>query len=166
MALPPRINQAGRAGALAGRAGALAVALVAGAEGLRTAAYRDPIGIPTICFGETRGVHMGDTATPEQCRDMLGARLVEFSSAVDRCLVARVPDESYAAFLSFAYNVGTGSFCGSTLVNKANAGDVAGACNELPKWDKARGVRLPGLTKRRADERDLCLSGVSKMATY
>lgn len=145
------------------KAGALAIAasLVAGAEGLRTAAYEDPVGVPTICFGETRGVKMGDSATVEQCRAMLAGRLVEFSTGVDRCMTRRVPDESYAAFLSFAYNVGTGSFCGSTLVRKANAGDLVGACNELPRWDRAKGIRLPGLTKRRQDERALCLKGAT-----
>lgn len=140
------------------------VALVGGFEGLRTAAYRDPVGIPTICFGETRGVSMGDTATVTECKTMLGNRLIEFSAGVDRCLTRPVPDQPYMAFVSFAYNVGLGAFCGSTLVRKANAGDLKGACNQLLAWDKARVagvlVPLPGLTKRRRDERALCLTGV------
>lgn len=140
---------------------AVAVALVAGFEGLRTVAYLDPINVPTLCFGETRGVKLGDVATAEECRAMLGNRLAEFSAGVDRCLTRPVPDPSYVAFLSFAYNVGTGAFCGSTLLRKANAGDLRGACDELLRWDRARGVRLPGLTKRRQEERALCLQGVS-----
>lgn len=135
------------------------VLLVGGFEGLRTVAYRDPVGIPTICFGETRGVKMGDKATAEQCRVMLGDRLIEFSSGVDRCLTGYVPDKVYMAFVSFAYNVGTGAFCGSTLVRKANAGDLVGACNELPKWVRAKGIVLPGLVNRRAAEQKLCLEG-------
>lgn len=156
MPIPPIKIPGGR------KASALAIAatLVAGAEGLRQAAYLDPVGIPTICFGETRGVKMGDTATTEQCRAMLSGRLVEFSAGIDRCLTARVPDQSYAAFLSFAYNVGTGAFCGSTLARKANAGDLSGACDELLRWDKAKGIKLPGLTKRRQDERALCRQGL------
>lgn len=162
MPMPPiRIPGGRKAGALA-----IAATIVAGAEGLRQTAYLDPVGIPTICFGETRGVKIGDTATVEQCRAMLAGRLVEFSASVDRCLTARVPDESYAAFLSFAYNAGTGNFCRSTLVRKANAGDLAGACGELLKWDKARGeggkiIVLPGLTTRRHNEWSLCLKGAS-----
>ena len=46
---------------------ALAIAIAAPAEGLRQVAYRDPVGITTICFGSTKGVKMGDTATFEQC---------------------------------------------------------------------------------------------------
>ncbi|BAE50329.1 lysozyme [Paramagnetospirillum magneticum] len=140
--------------------GMVATALISGAEGLRTQAYKDPVGIPTICFGETRGVKIGDTATREQCRAMLDGRLVEISAAIDRCLVTAVPDMSYAALLSLAYNIGSGAFCASTLVKKANAGDVAGACEEILRWDKAGGVALPGLTRRRGDEHDLCRQGL------
>lgn len=136
------------------------IALVGSFEGLRTYAYRDPVGIPTICFGETRGVEMGDKATVDECKTMLGNRLVEFSAGVDKCLKVYVPDQPYTAFVSFSYNVGNGAFCSSTLARKANAGDLVGACNELPKWVKAKGITLPGLVKRRADERALCLSGV------
>ena len=57
---------------------AATVALVGGFEGLRNYAYRDPIGIPTLCFGETRGVKMGDFKTTAECKDMLADRLVEF----------------------------------------------------------------------------------------
>jgi lysozyme len=141
---------------------AACVALVGGFEGLRTYAYRDPVGIPTICFGETRGVQMGDTATVAECKAMLADRLVEFETGMRKCLAApdRVPDPSYTAFLSFTYNVGTGAFCKSTLRRKVDAGDLRGGCDELLKWDKAAGIRLPGLTKRRQAERILCLKGV------
>lgn len=142
------------------RAALIASGLIAGAEGLRQVAYLDPVGIPTICFGETRGVKIGDKATKAQCQDMLAGRLVEFSAEVDKCLIAAVPDESYAAFLSLAYNTGTANFCRSTLVKKANAGDLLGACNEILKWNKAQGLVLPGLTRRREAERKLCLEGV------
>lgn len=140
---------------------ALAVSLVAGFEGLRTVAYLDPVGIPTVCFGETKGVSLGDKYTVEQCKAMLGDRLVEFEAGMTKCIAnpARVPDKSYVAFLSFTYNVGVGAFCKSTLVKKLNAGDLIGACNELPKWVKAGGITLPGLVKRREAERQLCLEG-------
>lgn len=138
---------------------AVLVAFVAGWEGLRTSAYLDVVSVPTICFGETRGVKMGDTATVAQCKEMLGDGLIEFAAGVDRCLTYRVPDKSYAAFVSLAYNIGTGAFCRSTLVRKANAGDIVGACNELPKWNRAGGKVVRGLSNRRAAERELCLEG-------
>lgn len=145
------------------RGGALLVAaigLIGGYEGLRTVAYKDVVGVPTICFGETRGVKMGDTATVEQCKEMLGDGITDFAARLDKCLTAKVPDKPYMTFLSLAYNVGTGAVCKSTLVKKANAGDVRGACNELPKWNRAGGRVIPGLTKRRLDEQRICLEGV------
>lgn len=147
----------------AGIAG-LAFSLVAGFEGVRTVAYYDPPNIPTICYGETRGVKMGDTATLEQCKAMLNASLDGFSTAIDKCLPPKLPEPSYVAFLSAAYNIGAPALCGSSMARRANAGDLKGACEALLMWDKATiaGVRvaLPGLTKRRKAERDLCMEGV------
>lgn len=138
----------------------ICVACVATAEGLRTVAYRDPVGIPTICFGETRGVSLGDTATVDECKDMLGSRVEEFGAAVDKCVTHPLPQARKAAYVSFTYNVGVSAFCGSTLVRKENAGDAVGACNELPRWNKAKGIPLPGLTVRREKERVLCMTGL------
>jgi lysozyme len=148
------------------KGGALAasvVALVSGFEGLRTYAYRDPVGIPTICFGETRGVRMGDHKTPAECKDMLIARLAEFETGMRKCLASpdTIPDNAYAAFLSFTYNAGPGNFCKSSVASRANAGNLRGACDALLMWDKSRGIRLPGLTRRRQEERALCLRGLS-----
>ena len=140
---------------------AIAIAMVGSFEGLRLAAYADPVGIPTICFGETKGVRLGQRATLDQCNAMLASSLQTASHAVDDCIRAPLPDDRRAALVSFAYNVGRDAMCGSTMARKLNAGDVAGACNELLRWDKAKGIRLPGLTRRRAAERDLCLQGAA-----
>lgn len=140
---------------------AVLVTLVGGFEGLRLTAYRDPVGIPTICFGETKDVKMGQKHTRAECEAMLVDSLIEHEKGMLKCLTVKVHDDTYAAFLSFTYNVGVGAFCKSTLAKKANAGDIRGACNELLKWDKAKGVRLPGLTKRRHQERALCLKGAA-----
>lgn len=151
-----------KAGAGITVAGSLAIGLIGGFEGLRTKAYRDVVGVPTACFGETRGVKMGDGYTVDQCKAMLGDALVEFETGMRRCMVApdAVPDKPYVAFLSFTYNVGVGAYCKSTLARRVNTGDIRGACNELPKWNRAGGRVIKGLTTRRAEERKLCLEGV------
>lgn len=140
---------------------AICVSCVSGAEGLRQYAYRDPVGIPTICFGETRGIKMGDKATVEQCKDMLNVRIEEFGVGVDKCVKVPLPPERKAATVSFAYNVGVKKFCESTMARKLNAGDILGACNEFSRWTYAHGIPLPGLVKRRAEERRLCMIGLS-----
>jgi lysozyme len=141
---------------------AVVVGITGSWEGLKTAAYYDPVGIPTICYGETRGVEMGDTATVAECKAMLAGRLIEFATGLDNCLTAEdtIPDLTYGAFVSWTYNVGLGAACKSTLVKKANAGDLVGACNELPKWNRAGGIVWLGLVKRREDEQRMCLEGV------
>jgi lysozyme len=144
-------------------AGSLAVGLIGGFEGMRTRAYIPiPGDVPTVCFGETRGVKMGDTHTPAECKAMLGTALVEFETNMRRCLVApdRIPDKPYVAFLSVSYNIGSRAFCASTIARKANVGDIRGACDALLAWNKAGGRVVQGLVNRRAAERKLCLEGV------
>lgn len=141
---------------------AIALTAIAGFEGIRTVAYRDPVGIPTICFGHTAGVQIGDTATPEQCRDLLTDEVVEFGFEISNLVKIPLSHEEQAAYTSFAYNVGIGAFSQSTLLRKLNSGDRLGACNELSRWIYSRGRVLPGLKNRRAEERELCLQGATR----
>lgn len=159
----PRMSKTSK-GILAGTGAALtlAIGLVAPWEGLELKAYRDIVGVWTICYGETNGVTPGQTATKAQCDTMLARQLGEYEARLDRCLTATVPTKAKVAFVSWAYNVGTGAACSSTLVRKANAGDITGACNELPKWNRAGEQVVRGLTNRREAERQLCLEGVKE----
>lgn len=139
---------------------ALAVGTVMPWEGRELRAYQDIVGVWTICDGETKGVRKGQTATPAECDSMLARNLVLYEQGLDRCLIYPIPGTAKVAFLSWTYNVGVGAACGSTLVRKANAGDVRGACDELSKWNKAGGKVVRGLSNRRAAERQLCLRDV------
>lgn len=139
---------------------AVCCALVGGFEGLRQVAYLDPVGIPTACFGETKGIKLGMRFTRQECEGMLIESLIAHERGMMACTKVDLPDDRYVALLSFTYNVGVGNYCGSTLVKKLNAGDVRGACDQLMRWTRAKGIELPGLVKRRAAERELCLKGV------
>lgn len=141
------------------------IAVTGAFEGLRTVAYLDGGGVPTICWGETQGVELGDKATPQECDDILAKRLVEFSAGLDECLNAKFPDESYKWIVSWSYNVGIGAACKSTLVRKANAGDLVGACNQLPRWNVDNGKVIKGLVNRRAIEKKGCLAGLDPQLT-
>lgn len=140
---------------------AIAVTCVSGFEGLRQYAYNDPVGIPTICFGETKGVQLGQYATVDECKGMLADSLEIANKSVDECVWVPLSDYRRAALVSFTYNAGGRNFCRSTLVKKLNAGDTVGACNELRKWTYAKGIQLPGLVKRREAEREMCLRGLT-----
>ncbi|KAF1005460.1 MAG: Lysozyme RrrD [Luteibacter sp.] len=137
----------------------IAAGLVAKFEGTRYTAYPDPAtkGAPwTICEGHTRGVKQGDTATRAQCDDYLRQDLAEANDAIDRCITAPLSVNQRAALISAVVNAGPPLVCGSTLQRKANAGDLAGMCAELSRWTWAAGRQLPGLVRRRAEERVLC----------
>ena len=149
---------------LVGGVMAAAVALVGAWEGLRTVAYPDRLAnnLPTVCYGWTIGVKLGDEYTKEECDTMLGNGLVEFERGMRKCLTTpdAIPDKTYVAFLSGSYNIGVGAFCGSSMARLANAGDLVGACEALTRWNKAGGKVVQGLVNRRAAERELCLAGV------
>lgn len=147
-------------GAVAGVV-ALAVAQIMPFEGLRLSTYLDATGTPTVCYGETLNVKPNQHFTAEQCKEMLIKRVGEdFYAKMLPLVHVPVPDISMAAFVSFTYNVGLGNFKTSTLLKKLNAGDLRGACNELPKWNKSKGKVLKGLIDRRAKEQAMCLQGV------
>lgn len=151
---------------IAGGAAAIALSislLIQPSEGLRTTAYLDTVAKPpvwTVCYGETKGVKKGDKYTVDQCKDMLFARVTEdFDKPLSQCFKDwyAKPDYWRAAVISWAYNVGTGAACKSTLRKKADAGDLKSACRELLKWDKAGGKTIKGLTNRRKTELEVCL---------
>jgi len=130
-------------------------------EGYREAAYRPvPGDVPTIGFGTTAGVQMGDRIEPVQALVRKLADVQQFEGALKRCVRVPLHQHEYDAFLSLAYNIGSGAFCSSTLVRKLNAGDYAGACAEILRWDRFQGQPLRGLTLRRQAEHRQCL-GVS-----
>lgn len=138
-------------------ASTIALSTIALNEGFRGKAYRDPVGIPTIGYGETKGVRMGDTITQKEALERLRTSADEHGKGMGRCIHVPISQGEYDAYIDFTYNVGVGAFCRSTLAKKLNAGDYEGACKELLKWDKAGGKVLPGLTKRRQEEYKRCL---------
>ncbi len=138
---------------------ALAASLLVGFEGVRTVAYRDPVGIPTVCMGETRGVKLGDTYTLAQCKEMAAGRVAEFADGVEKALTRPVSDKTFAAFVSFSYNLGIGVFQ-KKIAPLYNEGRQMSACTKMQEYVYARGVRLPGLVTRRREEVKLCLEGL------
>jgi lysozyme len=127
-------------------------------EGYRGEAYEPVKGdVPTIGFGTTEGVEMGDRITPERALVRLLKDANKFEKAVKRCAPVPMYQYEFDAYVSLTYNIGEGAFCKSTLVKRLNAQDYKGACQEILKWDKFKGKLLLGLTKRRQEEYQKCL---------
>lgn len=144
-------------GAVAGGAMAIAAVLIPSLEGVEYKPYRDVVGVLTVCYGHTGAdIIPGKTYTEAECKAMLNKDLVPFVRSVERSV--KVPTSEYqkAALISFSYNVGVKAFESSTLLKKLNAGDSAGACDEMRRWNRAGGKVWKGLINRREIEREIC----------
>jgi len=128
-------------------------------EGYRGEAYVPvPGDVPTIGFGTTQDVQPGETTDPVRAL----IRLDEHVDRAQRDMRACIGDvalyqHEWDAYVSLAYNIGTGAFCGSTLVRKLKSGDYAGACAEIKRWVYFQGRVLPGLVNRREAEYRMCM---------
>ena len=129
-------------------------------EGCKLAAYKCPAGIWTIGWGATSvngaPVREGDTISQALADELLRAEILRIAAELHQIIpsVAKWGGNQQAALISWAYNVGLGAVKDSTLRRRINAGESAQVAipQELPKWDKANGAPLAGLTRRRAAE--------------
>lgn len=115
-----------------------------------------PGDVPTLGFGTTEGVRMGDTITPPKAVQRALQDVAKYEGAIKKCVTVPLHQREYDAYTSLAYNIGPSAFCGSTLVRKLNAGDYVAACLEILRWDKFKGQSLRGLTLRRQQEYARC----------
>lgn len=143
-----------------------AVPFVGEWEGLRLEAYRDLVGIWTVCYGETKGVKPGDTYTKAECDAMFSLELVDYRNRLhpafsEETKAKRLHVKRDVAFAGLAYNVGVAGTRKSTAVRRLNEGDVAGACEAITLWNKAGGRVVRGLVRRRSHEYTLCLDGIA-----
>lgn len=131
-------------------------------EGLYLKAYKDPVGVWTIGYGHTGVKHRdgsvksGLTITKQQAEKMLETDLsTKYSPDVNKLVKVPLLQREFDALVSFHFN--TGALGRSTLLKKLNAGDKSGAAKEFPRWNKAGGKVLRGLTRRRSAEKALFL---------
>ena len=135
-------------------------ALTRASEGLRLAAYSDGAGVPTLGYGHTAGVRLGDTCSEAEAEAWLGADLEVAAAAVSRLVTGTLAQGEFDALCDFCFNLGAGALGGSTLLRRLNAGDRAGAGLEFARWvHDGLGRVEPGLVVRRARERQLFESG-------
>ena len=134
-------------------------------EGLRLKAYKDAVGIWTIGYGHTSdayfNVEKGMEITNAKANDLLRHDVEEAEAGIDNMLKEPLPNGNmYGAVVSLVFNIGLGAFRNSTLLKKLNKKDYNGAASEFSKWVKAGGKTLPGLVRRRAEEKALFMTPV------
>ena len=133
-------------------------------EGFRDEAYLPTENdVPTIGYGTTQGVNLGDTITEEQAEQLLARDLEEAASAVDDLVRVPLTSSQRAAVTSLVYNVGRSAFARSKALRELNRGNLDGFLDEAFDEDKGftrqAGNKLRGLVNRRMAERDLFLYG-------
>ena len=133
--------------------GSAGEALIKSFEQCRLEAYMPtPHDVPTIGWGKTRGVAMGDTCTQEQADAWFLEDVAWAEECVNKAVTALLSQQEFDACVSLCFNIGCTAFGKSTLVKLLNAGDYDGASDQFRRWDKQDGQVLAGLTKRRAAE--------------
>lgn len=139
----------------------LAVTTIAAWEGKRNEPYRDPVGILTVCYGET-AAEMRRYSDAE-CLEMLESRAAGFMEGVRarNPAIAGFPKQ-WAAHTSFSYNVGLQAYRRSSVARLFEEGRQAEACRFMGRYVYAGGRRLKGLVNRRAAETALCLEDAER----
>jgi lysozyme len=128
------------------------------AEGYRDNAYIPVAGdVPTIGFGTTQNVRMGDKITVPQALNRALDDVQKFEGAMKRCVKVPLHQYEYDAYLSLTYNIGEGAFCRSTLVRLLNEQRYDEACKQILRWNNFQGRPLRGLTIRREKEYAMCI---------
>lgn len=144
------------------------LALITEFEGFSATLYNDPGPGKHATIGFGHKVHDGpiDGSEPEEFKrgitrerglELLREDAVRFVAAVRKFVTVPLNQNEFDALVSFTYNVGPGKLRDSSLRTKLNAGDRAGAADELLRYTKSKGVELPGLVRRRKAERALFL---------
>lgn len=138
--------------------------LIKSYEGFSAKPYKCPAGVATIGYGSTfyeDGTKVKMTDAPiNEARGLalLASVVTDFSKQVNKLIKVEVNQNQYDALVDFAYNVGVANLGSSTLLKKLNSKLYTEAAEQFPRWNKANGVVLSGLTKRRNSEKELFLS--------
>lgn len=133
--------------------GGKGLALTEQFEGCRINAYQDQVGVWTIGYGHTGPeVVAGLTITEAQAEAYLAADVQDAVHCVNRLVTVELSQEEFDALVDFVFNLGQGAFAGSTLLRELNTGSFAAAAAQFDKWDRAGGVVVAGLLRRRQAE--------------
>jgi lysozyme len=136
-------------------------------EGLRLNSYLCPAKVPTIGYGNTfyedgTKVKLGQSITLERANELFNNIVeISFCRKIRGLIISEINNNQFSALVSLAYNVGIGNFKKSTLLKKVNINpNDPTIAREFLKWNKAGGIVLLGLTRRRISESNLYFKSI------
>ncbi len=121
-------------------------------EGCELEAYKDAVGVPTIAYGRTKNVNMGDTCTQEQAEEWLQEEMNEYEGYINDQVNVVLEQNQFDALVSWVYNLGPSNLSSSTMLKVLNEGKYNDVPAQIKRWNKAGGKVLEGLTRRREAE--------------
>ena len=121
-------------------------------EGCKLEAYRCAADVPTIAWGRTKDVKMGDTCNQEQADKWLEEEIVEYEDHVHKAVEMPLSQHQFDALVSWTYNLGPSNLNSSTMLKVLNQGDYEDVPAQIKRWNKASGVVKEGLIRRREAE--------------
>jgi lysozyme len=125
-------------------------------EGCRLTAYQDQVGVWTVGYGHTGpDVTPGLNITQQQAEELLAKDVSSACTCVNNLVAMELTQSEFDALVDFVFNLGTGAFSRSTLLRDLNAGDMAAAASQFELWDKAGGMVVAGLLRRRQAEPEM-----------
>lgn len=136
------------------------LALIADLEGCRLRPYQCSAGVWTSGIGHTAGVVPVRDITEREAAANLVSDVLNVEKRLAVCAPVDMPQPVYDAVVSFAFNVGVGAACKSTLMDFVKRRQWLQACEQYPRWVFVNGVKNVGLENRRVRERAWCMKGV------
>jgi len=118
-------------------------------EVLRLRAYLCPAGVWTIGYGHTKTAKRGMVITEAEAERLLREDMIDFENGVNSMVKAKLNDNQFSALVSFAFNVGNANLKRSSALRMINEGRLKDGAESLKRWNKAKGVVLEGLVRRR-----------------
>ena len=145
-------------------------------EGFREKAYTPvPNDSPTLGFGTTDGVKLGDSIDPVTAVNRAHRDVVKFENQIKTCVKVPLYQHEYDAYTKLTYNIGGAAFCKSSIPAKLNSYQYDAACETILDFvcgpatmstralpgQKCFSLRKPmrvikGLQNRRQEEYKLC----------
>jgi lysozyme len=127
-------------------------ALIKKFEGCKLEAYLCSAGVPTIAYGRTKDVKMGDTCTQEQAEAWLEEELEEYGGYVNDAVKVQLDQNQFDALVAWTYNLGPTNLNSSTMLAVLNEKKYNEVPQQMKRWNKAGGKVLEGLERRRLAE--------------
>ena len=131
------------------------ISLIKKFEGCKLEAYLDAVDVPTIAYGRTKDVKIGDICTQQQAEDWLEEELVEYEGYVNEAVKVELTQPQFDSLVSWTYNLGPSNLNRSSMLRVLNTSDYDNVPEQIMRWNKAGGRVLAGLVRRREAEAEM-----------